>query len=494
MKVILIILLTFVFSVGLMGQSGFIRAYDESVGHSADFMDVVIDDDTIVLYSLAWDSTGKQGIRFAKLDTLGNVLQETMIVDSVLTLTTTYFRKKILRTTDGGYAIFGSAGLPTAYLLKVNHELEMEFIVKYTDPNGASLLNTTLLEVDDGFLLVGKHVISTEHNFFIIKTDEFGNEIWRRVYDKEAGVDEIMIEIKKVGEGFLLMGSRSNDLLPAQSTWGAGYLMFIDAEGNEAWSWTMDKNLLPAGCQDGYMLTDSSWIFTSGTWEWDEDNGQYASRLLVFRLDKDKNIVWQKVIGDLWNFQWFNDLERTQDGDFIASGNLWREYAEGVLFSRAVHYKFTEGGDSLWMRQDSVLEDAWVFGTDLLTSGSIISVGYTDKYGAGGGRFGFVMKIGADGCIDTLNCWPVATTESVPQVTAAVFPNPVNEVLTVSIPETKAGYIYFYDGLGRFLRKQVLERGDNRIKMSDLPKGMIFYEVWDTQRKILIGRGKLVKV
>lgn len=252
----------------------------------------------------------------------------------------------------------------------------------------------------------------------------------------------------------------------------------------------MDANLLPAGFMDGYMLADSSWVFSSGSWEWSDHNGSYGSRPMVVRMDKDFNITWQKAFGEIFNKQWFTDLEQTANGDFIASGNLWREYEEGVLFSRAAHYKFKANGDSLWMRQDSVLEDAWVMGTDLLSSGSIISIGYTDKYGAGGGRFGFLIKIGADGCIDTLNCWPVGTDEDLlfPQQ-VEVYPNPIVDDLTVSM--LSSGTIWLYDGMGRFLRKQALIVGQNAINVHRIPKGMLFYEI--RKGDVVLSRGKLVK-
>ncbi len=479
-----------------MGQSGFIKAYDESVEHSADFMDVVVDNDTIVLYSLAWDSLGNQGIRFSKIDSLGNVLQEAIFVDSVGILTTTAYRKKIIKTKDGGYAIFGSIGLPV-YFLKVNHNLELEHLVKYVDSNGATLLNTTLMEVSDGFLLVGEYqdMPGAEIDVFVIKTDLQGNELWRKIYDDEVGVDEFIIEIKQVGDDFLLMGSKSQELGWQQSPWGAPYLLSIDSLGNMNWNWTMEKSKLPAGFKDGVMLEDSSWIFTSGSWEWNEDGGSYTIRPMVLRMDKDFNIVWQRVFGVLSGFQWFMDLEQTKDGQFIASGNLWHEWEDEIWYSRAVHYKFSAHGDSLWMRKDSVLHYAYVMGTDVMSTGSIVSVGYSTKKGPNGGVFGFVMKIGEDGCVDTLNCWLVeAVDDEAKPAGVEVFPNPVEEVLTIVIPpKTTTGTVRLYDALGRFLRKQQLNVGHNELIVSDLPQGMLFYEVWDTQKKVLIGRGRLMK-
>ncbi len=482
-------------SLCALGQPGFIKTFytDGNQQEISEYRDVLIDHDTIVMYSSSFDENNDQGIRFAKIDSFGNVLQETIVVDSLQILTTTFFRKKIVRTKDGGYAVYGSAGLKTNYLLKVNHNLEFEFLVKYVDSNGATLLNTTFIEVSDGFLLVGRYqYLDHENDVLVIKTDSQGNEVWRKIYDEEDGVNEIIIEIKPVGDDFLLMGDKSDDLFPQQSTWSVPYLLSIDGQGNVNWTWTMDQGELPASFRDGVMLSDSSWIFTSVTWEWNEEDGQYASRPMVLRLDKDFNVVWQQVFGVLNGLQWFTDLEQTKDGQFVASGNLWHGWGEFNWYSSAVHYKFSAHGDSLWMRQDSVLQYAYLMGTDVMSTGSIVSVGYSQKFNPNGGVFGFLMKIGAGGCIDTLNCWLVDNLNVADLAGVEVFPNPVGEVLGVRMSQAM-GYIHLYDALGHFLRKLRLSRGYNELIVSDLPKGMLFYEVWDTHKNTLIGRGKLVK-
>ena len=75
----------------------------------------------------------------------------------------------------------------------------------------------------------------------------------------------------------------------------------------------------------------------------------------------------------------------------------------------------------------------------------------------------------------------------------SVYPNPFSDDLTVSLDDAvyPASYIYFYDVVGRFLRKQLVLKGANEINTTSLPSGMIFYEV-RTPTDVLV-RGKLVK-
>jgi hypothetical protein len=72
-------------------------------------------------------------------------------------------------------------------------------------------------------------------------------------------------------------------------------------------------------------------------------------------------------------------------------------------------------------------------GTAVLSSGSIISIGYNrdGPYG----ETGFIMKLTRDGCLDTLNCFPVMLQNIDNQVESLkVYPNPAYESINIELP------------------------------------------------------------
>ncbi len=494
MKIYTLFSLLIVFFLSLQAQPGFIKTYDITPEGNTNYLDVLIDNDTIILYSVSKNSIGKWGIRFAKLDSFGTVLQERIHVDSADILTTTFFRKKIIKTKDGGYAIFGSA-LSTnkyKYLLKVNHDLSLDFIQRYY-PQTDSLYvsNSSLVETSDGYMLTGytRDLTSPSNpDLYVIKTDKQGNEIWRKIYDTPNTLENVF-EIKILDDNTFVLAAVRGAWISQQAGWNRSVLMCIDSTGAEKWVWESEAIEEMGGIFDFEQLPDGGWVFLASTSESNIPNIGWAFRPTVYRLDKDFNVLWYWIYDKYSSHQFWSDLERTKDGNFIASGYL---FEEGKI--KAAHYKFTPEGDSLWLRQDSVasFNRSMLMGTDILSSGSIVSVGY-GEYGDINGSYGFVMKLSSDGCIDMLNCWPVANEVVLGEADISVYPNPFRDVLTISLLDyaQKEAYIHFYDVMGRILRKERIRHGVNELRVDDFPSGMIFYEVVD--RGMIVGRGKLVK-
>ena len=485
------------FGLSGFGQFGFVKGFSSLEEDGiAWYRDVLIDNDTIVLYASARDSVSNQwGIKFIQLDSFGNVLSEVLHVDTVNALVSQEFRKKIITTDDGGYAIIGSAGLPTLYLLKVNHDLSLDFLQKYVAEDSATLLNASLIEVNDGFLLLGdQRIDSMNHEIFVMKTDAQGNDVWRKIYDAGPNMQSNPFEIHALDENTFVIGAihtkSKNPGSGVIGTWNRSYMLCIDSLGNVKWDWESDDAPEHSWILDFELLADSSWICMSGTWEQDPADGAYETRPMILRMDKNFNVMWQKIFDVPWGgIQLLSDLERLPDSNYLVSGYFYDWDAQKY---KGVHYKFAANGDSLWMRLDTVFSgdsDTHIKGTDILSSGSIISVGYADKTD---GTYGFVMKLSPDGCIDTVNCWPVADSEPFAQAEeVSVYPNPFSDYLTVNIPDyPQNAYIYFYDVMGRFLRKQRVWHGVNELDVGAFPEGMIFYEVRDDG--VLMGRGKLV--
>ena len=109
----------------LFSQQGFLKVFDNNQQEVAGFLDIVNDNDTLVFYGVTRDSSGVWGTGFYQIDTFGNVLNKNVIIDPDKTLTTSYdSRKKIIKTSDGSYAMIGTTDGGN-YFLKVNRNLEL---------------------------------------------------------------------------------------------------------------------------------------------------------------------------------------------------------------------------------------------------------------------------------------------------------------------------------------------------------------------------------
>ncbi len=478
----------FLVSHSLFAQPGYIKVFDSGGQNEiSKYRDLLVDNDTIILYSSSFDVNDVQGIRFAKLDTLGNLLLEKIYVDTQKTLTTIWYRKKIIKTSDGGYIIAGSAQ-QTPYLLKVHHDLSLDFLKFY--PSNFSSGNSSLIEVEDGYMMAGGQVDSSGQNdIFVIKTDKLGNQVWRKTYGV-LNLRDGAINLNKLGDTTIVITGGRSDYVPGeQSTWTVGLIIAIDTSGNEKWEWESEQSLDQGAIWDFERLPDSSWICISGTWEWGL-YGEYETRPMVLRMDKDFNVMWQWIYWRLAPIQFFTDLERTDDGNFIASG-----WVAAIGGRKGIHYKFTPSGDSLWMRLDSIYPDSisgfqgmQVTGTALLSSGSIISVGHAQRSGVNYGTYGFVMKMSPDGCIDTLNCHPVADYEPFVQADELlVYPNPVQDYVTFA--GAIKGDVVITDLLGREV-KRLRMNGLSPLEWSvgDVARGLYVWRLVDDGVVLDVGK------
>ena len=481
----LILLLVCILPFWGQAQPGFIKPYDDSIPDKSIFEDMLVDNDTLVLYSEAWNSFGVQGKRFYRIDSLGNILnQMSYYTDTTGWLLSSYGRKKIIATVDGGYAITGgvsgSTGRP--YILKVKHDLTLDMLGIYPSVNKAS--GTSLVQLpDEGYMILCWNVDTpnnTQHPL-IIRIDKNGQEFWRKTYP-EPSLLKASIDIKKIDDNTYLVFSMRAEIppFPDHSTWANAYLFTIDSLGAVKWDWEAKPSDNIAMAWDCDLLSDGSMVCVGRTWEEYAiiSPGSYTSRPQIYRIDPDGNVVWQHIHSFLTGFQEFRQMVKTPDGNYLATGYL--PIPGQVPTKKAMHFKFTPDGDSLWMRLDSVYETNlnWydrITGTGLLSSGSIVSIGTAYKSGA---RYGFMMKLSPNGCIDTLNCWPVATEpEIISEQSLSVFPNPAYDFVTLSMTGVfrNGAEIQLVDVLGQAVGA-VFPQGEKvQVDVSDWAAGIYFY-------------------
>jgi hypothetical protein len=158
--------------------------------------------------------------------------------------------KCIIQTKDLGYVFIGS----TTFYGSGSRDI---WLVK-TDTNGIEQWNTTFGGVnydigyfvqqtsDGGFILVGEtRSFGVEKgNVFLVRTDEFGNEIWSKMY---GGSDyDVGHSVQQTSDGGFIIGGETR-------SFGSGYFDFYliktDEFGNELWNKTY------GGCQ-----YDQGWI------------------------------------------------------------------------------------------------------------------------------------------------------------------------------------------------------------------------------------------
>lgn len=274
---------------------------------------------------------------------------------------------------------------------------------------GLDLLQSIKLTSDGGFILAGtsaspspskgeerdtdkKDACKGGSDFWIIKLDAKGNEIWQKTIGGN-GQEKLQSVSQTADGGYILGGSSSSDAMEndaygkkEDSRGGLDYwIVKLDKNGTIAWQKTIGgiysdelKSVIPT--KDGYLLGGYSNSPTSG--DKLQDNIGIGDYWIV-KVDLTGNLVWQKTIGGDQDDNLYT-LIPTKDGGFIAGGNSnsgathskTKENEKGTDFWVV---KFENDGNILW-------QQTYNFGkTDVLNSiienpdGTLLIGGYAQS-------------------------------------------------------------------------------------------------------------------
>jgi hypothetical protein len=162
-----------------------------------------------------------------------------------------------------------------------------------------------------GIIILGytESINPGERDFWLINTDASGNEIWNKTYGGSDYDYGYSVQETKDG-GFILLGG----------TWsfGAGledfWLIRTDSEGNEIWNKTYGGSGMeyPSSIQ---KTSDGGYIIIGST----ESFGTSMSDLWLIKIDADGTELWNKTYGSSpWNEGYA--AQQTSDGGYILLG------------------------------------------------------------------------------------------------------------------------------------------------------------------------------
>ena len=265
----------------------------------------------------------------------------------------------IQQTNDGGYIIIG-----TTFTTSNHNDI---LLIKMT-PNGSISWSETFGEdsyherglcveqtSDGGFILCGSKVFSGgDREWWIIKTNQFGSEIWSTSFASD-GWDRA-IEIHQTNDGnYIVAGRWDND---------HSKLVKIDANGNQIWDQFFNSCII----ESVEELSNGNLIL-SGSIELANNNND----CFLAKTDSEGNQIWSQTFGGDESDGSYS-VHQTSDGGYAVCGYT---YSYGPGHSDVWLIKTDSLGDTLWTKTYGGAED--------------------DQFGGWGIDQGYDMKLTDDG-------------------------------------------------------------------------------------------------
>ncbi|WP_333809268.1 T9SS type A sorting domain-containing protein [Flavobacterium sp.] len=212
--------------------------------------------------------------------------------------------------------------------------------------SGVDLLQSVRITNDGGFILAGtssssisgdkKDACKGQEDFWIIKLDARGQEIWQRTIGG-SGQEKLLSIAQTKDGGYVLGGSSSSDKSEVdekgvEDKYGKKensrgsldyWVVKLDSKGEIEWDKTIggkyvDELKSIEQTKDGGFILGG---YSNSTESGDKSQKNFGlGDYWIVKIDKEGNIQWQETIGGDKDDNLFA-LTQTKDGGFIAGGN-----------------------------------------------------------------------------------------------------------------------------------------------------------------------------
>ncbi|MBC8277255.1 MAG: right-handed parallel beta-helix repeat-containing protein, partial [FCB group bacterium] len=294
-------------------------------------------------------------------------------------------------TVDGGNIVAGYSNSFNAgddgdfYLIKTDNEGNEIWSKTYGGSDydeGYSVQQT----YEGGYVLAGytSSFGAGERDVWVIKTDEMGDSLWSNTFGG-ASDDEGQCILSTLDGGYIIVGKTES--------YGSGnldvYLIKTDSFGNQEWSRTFGGELEDVGL--GIDLTsDGGFIITGYTYS----GSMGLNDVYFIKTDSNGDTLWTRTYGGS-NYDEGHSVHQMPDGGyFITGGTL--SFGAG---SNDVYLIRTDAnGDLLWSSTcGGTSYDLGISG-ELLIDGGFVIAGRTNSYGAGNYDV-YLIRLEGDGTV-----------------------------------------------------------------------------------------------
>ena len=303
--------------------------------------------------------------------------------------------RSLVATSDGGYAIAGTTNsfqMPGDFwLIKTDDFGTVEWNMTYGRPEPYEETACSLVATSDG----GYAIAGTTHpsdyfgDFWLIKTNAYGNEEWNQTYGGTEG--EVLYSMVEAPDGgYAMVGTWDLPIFGGSGYTNNSWLIKTDADGNMEWNQTYtggNAHSLVATSDGGYAIAGNT------------DSFNIPCDFWLIKTDDFGTVEWNMTYGGP-NYEKASLLIETSDGGYAMAGTT--KFYDLDMNSTADPWLVKTDADGN-MEWNQTYEEAETEGFSSLIATSdggyaLAGTWYYGSFGAAGGMSDFwLMKTDANG-------------------------------------------------------------------------------------------------
>ncbi len=276
---------------------------------------------------------------------------------------------EVVQTPDRGFLIVGdiiesaNGSKKDVYLLKIAANGKFLWSKRF-DAGGNDVGNAIAMGEDGEYLIVGKPdgTENGENDFLFIKTDDRGNEIWRRVFGKAK--DDEANAVAAIAGGFVMVGNSENENGADNNM----FVMALDHRGDELWSDQLDSKEVEEA--NDVTTTRDGGIAIVGTYTNDR-------QAFITKYDLKGKRKWFQSFGNSGLAEAGTSVIELPNGDLVLAG-FAESNSQNVDFLLA---GFTADGQQMWQNTTGHILNV-DFSEDIAPThdGGYVITGYNSKF------------------------------------------------------------------------------------------------------------------
>jgi hypothetical protein len=248
----------------------------------------------------------------------------------------------VLQTSDDGYILTGytstyGVGQTDSWLVKTDKNGNELWNYSF---GGMDLDFTSHIQItsDGGYIMTGMTASfgPSNQNVWLIKTDESGKELWNKTYGGYSWDFGNFVDQASDG-GYFIVGFTDSFGMGN----GDAYLIKTDEYGNELWNKTYGGAYMDTG-YNGQITSDGGVIIAGTT----QSFGNGGQDVWYIKIDESGNELWNKTYGGVNNDAAYS-IQQTYDGGYIITGSFDAS-ASILIEGDFLILKTDEHGNELW--------------------------------------------------------------------------------------------------------------------------------------------------